>query len=259
MIKIFEYVSANGSRFVFKNYIIEVLSRDVSSNGMASYLLIEHEERYQPCSAEIKIHYAELGGYKCGGYFSGKYEGYRNGVSVTGGAVMLNIAHLRGNRIGTYLFSKIIAWAKQWPDADVDKIKIVEGDAQGDNGIRRNGMYEKAGIVFQYYDEAHSAGSSLPMKSFSLVEARSWKKNIIEIDMESYIIKQLGELESKEREISGLKSTVSYQRNRIDYATENPIKWLFQAIWNNHGAFIIVAIIVIMASVRAYYKLAFGM
>ncbi|WP_295983322.1 hypothetical protein [uncultured Variovorax sp.] len=92
------------------------------------------------------------------GSFVGCYSKLYDRVSLTSnavygdGAVFMDLSGLRGHRIGSYLFNEVVAWAKQWPDAEVKTITLNAGDATATNKVRRNRLYEQFKIAFDYND-----------------------------------------------------------------------------------------------------------
>jgi GNAT superfamily N-acetyltransferase len=72
-------------------------------------------------------------------------------IDLTGGFVVVDPSSMHGQRIGTYLFNEVIDWAKQWPDAVITPIKLVETDHV--NKIRRNHFYARFGFSFDFKDD----------------------------------------------------------------------------------------------------------
>jgi hypothetical protein len=94
--------------------------------------------------------------------------------------VTLDLPGLEGQRIGTYRMNEIVCWARQWPDADVNNIELLEGQAYGKNTARRNRCYEKFGFTFDYTDPEHWAGMSRAVKVRDLNAVENWKDTIAE-------------------------------------------------------------------------------
>lgn len=77
--------------------------------------------------------------------------------------------------------NQIVTWARQWPDADVRAVELLDGQAEdAKNKRRRNRFYERFGLVFDYADPEHRAGISCPMKVRELKNVDSWQRNITE-------------------------------------------------------------------------------
>lgn len=60
------------------------------------------------------------------------------------------------------MMNEIVKWAKQWPEANILKITLGEGDAYDENMERRNRFYEQFGIEFNYHDESRKTGPHAP-------------------------------------------------------------------------------------------------
>lgn len=110
--------------------------------------------------------------------FGGSYNG--RDVRLSNGGVFVDPAELRGHRIGTYLMNQVVGWAKQWPHTPVRAVRLLSLQASEDNKHRRNRLYEKFGLVFDYNDPAQRSGSSRPLKASELRESTSWEQNIRE-------------------------------------------------------------------------------
>ncbi|MBN0147646.1 hypothetical protein JTL51_32530, partial [Pseudomonas aeruginosa] len=120
------------------------------------------------------------------------YSRHFNSVSLTSpsmskGAVFLDLPGLDGQRIGTYLMNEIVQWVQQWPEANVNGIELLAGQAHGDNKARRNWFYEQFGLVFDYTDPEHREGRSRPMLAGALVKVETWRQNITEHRMLDYL------------------------------------------------------------------------
>lgn len=71
-----------------------------------------------------------------------------------GGNLVMTMTDLLGHRIGTFLMTEIVAWARQWPSAEVMQIKLAWKDEQpdawdGHNKPRRDRFYGQFGINFE--------------------------------------------------------------------------------------------------------------
>jgi hypothetical protein len=124
--------------------------------------------------------------------FMASYTRRTNTVSLTSGSnakglVALDFSELKGQRIGTFFFNEIVQWVKQWPDAQVNSIELLSGQATKSNKARRNRFYERFNIVFDYKDPEHEEGLSRPMLARDLVNVETWKQNIQEVDVMAYL------------------------------------------------------------------------
>lgn len=156
--------------------IIEV--RDENKTYPAThYLLIETEVRSTTwsvrnmpmTSSDIKVRatylYGSSGIFKAGHLISetgGKMQGSQGTVRLTNGSVLVDDS-MRGLHLGTYLFHKIVSWAKQFePTYTIVPISVIAGDAGKENKDRRNKLYINSGIRFQWNDEKDMGGRSDP-------------------------------------------------------------------------------------------------
>jgi len=93
---------------------------------------------------------------------------------------MIKVGSLRGLHIGTYAFSRIVAWAKRLgDDLLVHPIRISVVDAYDNkNKKRRNSMYENFGLRFAYRESngiPDAEGSSLStMTVRDLIAYENW-------------------------------------------------------------------------------------
>jgi GNAT superfamily N-acetyltransferase len=130
-------------------------------------------------------------GHRQEGRFEARYSAFANSLSLTYPTLFLDLYGLEGNRIGTYLMSVLVEWARQWPDADLARIELVAGQASEDNRDRRNRFYERFGIEFDWNDPLRrTSGFSKPMKIAALRDVESWKENISEIPFWDFMKKR---------------------------------------------------------------------
>ena len=119
--------------------------------------------------------------------FKATYDGHSNVVNLVTGGLFLDLAKLKGQRIGTYLMCSVVRWARQWPSAQVATIELVEGQASSDNKDRRNWLYEQFGIQFDYVTDDKLAGRSRPMRVADLLEVTAWEKNIAVQPLDTFL------------------------------------------------------------------------
>jgi hypothetical protein len=124
-----------------------------------------------------------------------------NTVKLTNGSVMMNFEQLRGLHLGTYMFSKIVKWAKQFdPTCVINSITVAFIDAiNEENKLRRNKFYENFGFEFEYHEIdgiTNASGITKPMNVSDLVDYENWPN--IENDTRcSEGLRQLGAALSK--------------------------------------------------------------
>ncbi|MGP8291146.1 hypothetical protein ACT3OH_12860 [Vreelandella zhanjiangensis] len=187
--------------------MLEVSNRDHEDGEPLGWIVLEREETYRRdpydeslYDATIRLSYQRLAGslshQEGRKYFDGSYSALTNAVSLTSrsmakGAVFLDLPGLEGHRIGTYLMNEIVRWAQQWPEANVNSIELVEGQAHGDNKARRNRFYEQFGLVFDYTDVEHREGRSRVMRAGELIQTEAWKQNLVEHTMIDYLVAKI--------------------------------------------------------------------
>lgn len=106
-------------------------------------------------------------------------NGFDRSVKLTNGSVMIDIDALRGLHIGTYLFYKVVDWAKNnAPGFRIVPIGLSSVDAKPENRDRRNSFYEHFGLKFEYITEKgveKSSGRSLAtLTTDDLVAYQNW-------------------------------------------------------------------------------------
>jgi GNAT superfamily N-acetyltransferase len=231
-------------------YVLEVRDRHEIDKPPIAWLVIEREERYRrdPCNneildASIRISYERLGprgsvpadskGDFSGGYTRG-FEQQRVSLtspSVTDGAVFLDLPELYGQRIGSYLMNEVVNWVRQWPQAEVAPVKLIEGQARGASKERRNRFYEKFGLVFDYRDADHREGLSRPMPAASLQPIESWKENLRELEMRGYINEVLTNSERESLELKTLRQAFKELWRGVQAAERHPAVWAIKQMW----------------------------
>lgn len=135
-------------------------------------------------------------------------------ISLTNGHVFIPHQDCRGYRIGTWVMNEIVTWASQWPNADIVKILLGDGDATTENKVRRNKFYEGFGIKFNYFEDNKLSGYSLPMKSSDLTNNKSWNKNfsgnIEVVDLVDFIKEITKELRCANKKVAVVKNLRNY-------------------------------------------------
>lgn len=201
--------------------VLEIRDKERVEEPPLGWIVVEREEVYvrdpldgQICEATIRLSYRRItarpSSYESGhGEFNGSYWRFFNAVSLTSssmasGAVCLDLPELYGQRVGTYLMNEIVEWVKQWPDASVNPIKLLIGQARGDNKARRNWFYEQFGLRFDYHDSGKREGVSLPMQVRELSIVETWKSNIVEHKMFDYLAERLDAVESAQSKVAAL-------------------------------------------------------
>lgn len=232
--------------------VLEIRDRNKVNGEPLAWLLVERQETSPRDGEEsICLYYEQIlpkfdrrrdGNRRC---FSGGYSKDRNMVSLTStsaaseGAVFLDLPGLEGQRIGTYLFNGIVTWAQRWPEATVNTVTLLGGQAYDANKARRNRFYERFGLVFDYADLEQREGKSLPMPAKALTPVETWKENIQERLVLDYLAdivyaetRASSELVYRERAIKDLQSD-------IKKAEAKPIRWVLRILWWHYAGIIV--------------------
>lgn len=154
---------------------------------------------------ELKLHFRVIQQRNegCTGVFEASYiRNYMGKESVSlsgtgrvnGGYITTN--GFEGHRLGTYLMSEVVRWAKQWPEANVETIKLGAEQAWPENLERRANFYERINIKFIYTDEEKHCGHSMPMlvKDLTIAEKELWRKQIFAVDLVDRFIDQVRQI-----------------------------------------------------------------
>jgi GNAT superfamily N-acetyltransferase len=219
--------------------------------GWVAVERVESAERDQGGTvfrASIVLHYSVIDQYSSfgqGGRFDASYCGVSNKLSLTsanvsGGAVFLDPGWLRGHRVGTYLMNEIVCWARQWPQATVNPVSLLEDQAGPRNKLRRNRFYEQFGLQFDYDDHAHSSGKSRAMPADALTPVSTWKENIVEHPVQALLAQLLDERRDIQLDVHGLQNVVREQSKSIDQAERSPWIWAARTWLSRHVQVIIV-------------------
>jgi hypothetical protein len=120
--------------------------------------------------------YGSEGPQKAGSLISemgGECSGQR--VRLTNGSVMVD-GSMQGLHVGTYLFHKIVSWAKKFDlSYKIVPISVISGDGHKKNKERRNKLYGNSGIRFIWDDPELRQGRSDPELTVSdLIAYANW-------------------------------------------------------------------------------------
>ncbi|WP_068638861.1 GNAT family N-acetyltransferase [Thauera butanivorans] len=227
--------------------VLEVRDRLKPDGEPIARLFVQRQENYrrddrdgQMYEASIRLSYQTIEPKhslrsRISGSFEGSYSrGFREGeasVSLIGGALFLDPAELRGQRIGTYLMNEIVVWAQQWPEAKVRPIKLLSGQAEEENRDRRNRFYERFGLVFAYSDPEHREGMSKSMPVKKLTPVTSWEVNIRERYPREYLAELLYERERMVMEASQRDTAIKNLSATLEDARNHPVRWAARRLW----------------------------
>lgn len=210
--------------------IIEVKSQK-RKHQVTYYLLVETKLKSRTwsfqgtstTSASIKVKatylYGSHGGFQPGQFISemgGELNDSNRSVRLTNGSVMVDNG-MRGLHVGTYLFHKIVFWAKQFdPSYRVVPISVTSSDAEGENKDRRNKLYTNSGIRFIWSGPVGMGGQSDPTLTISdLSPYANWPNITRNHDMSALdkTWQEVSTLKVKERELRVAKR---YHRRKYD-------------------------------------------
>lgn len=268
----FDNTWREGLRVKPRILVLEVRDKDRPKAEALGWVLVEREEIYRRdpddgsiYEASIRLSYqgitAKFSHRDSGkGEFDGSYSRSFNAVSLTSpsmskGAVFLDLPGLGGQRIGTYLMNEIVQWVLQWPEATVNSIELLAGQAHGDNKARRNWFYEQFGLVFDYTDPEHREGRSRPMPVGALSTVETWKQNISEHRMLDYLAAVLyaeeratSELRARERACDRL---IAEQRS----AEAQPLRWALKQLYYRYAGTVMAGLVLAMLVGMAWVKM----
>lgn len=232
--------------------VLEIRDKERVEDPALGWVVVEREETYvcdgdkgEICEASIRLSYrtitARRSSYEYGsGQFCGSYSRHFDAVSLTSssmakGAVCLDLPEFKGQRIGTYLMNEIVQWVQQWPQAEVNSIELLRGQARGDNKARRNRFYEQFGLRFDYTDSGQREGFSRPMQVKGLTVVNAWEQNIREHRMFDYLGERMDALDSAELELGARKQANEYLKEELKKAESRPLRWALRRFYILHS------------------------
>jgi hypothetical protein len=263
----------DGQRRKPRILVLEVRDKELPEAEAIGWVLVEREETYRRdprnnvlYEASIRLSYQRITAKSSHrddgkGWFAGSYSREFNSVSLTSasmskGAVFLDLPGLYGQRIGTYLMNEIVQWVQQWPEATVNSIELLEGQAHGDNKARRNWFYEQFGLAFDYTDAEHCEGRSRPIAAGALVSVEAWKQNIIEHRMLDYLSTILyaeerasSELQARDRACVEL---IAEQKK----AETRPLRWALRQLYYRYAGSACTGLVLAIVVCIAWIKMA---
>lgn len=215
-------------------------------------IVVEREEVVNMCArtgefrdAHLKLFFNRIeatGSHRANrprSYFSASCSRDGNGgfeVSLTSptrdrGAVFQDVHELKGHRIGTFIMNQLIEWVKQWPNAHVREIELLDGQAEDENRERRNRFYEQFGLKFNYTSAARREGRSLPMRVRDLNTVDTWKRNIKVRTFSDYLGDLLWERDRTSTELTCRDRAVKELVKEMRANEEQPLRWALRLTW----------------------------
>jgi hypothetical protein len=146
--------------------------------------------------------------------------------------------------------SEIVHLARDFPDANVNAVALLDGQAGAANKERRNRFYEQFGLVFDYSSADRSAGVSRPMRAGALNTVETWRQNITEYNFLDYLAGVLFERDEAAAELS-LRTRVCKDLIAERRAAEaSPLWWMLKTVyWRNAGALAFAGILSLLGFV----------
>lgn len=232
--------------------MLEVRHKDHVTDDPIAWVMVEREEVYsreqgdsvtQKASIRLRFRRIQSRYARCGrgsSSFDASYCNRTNTVSLTSahhgsGAVNLDLPGLEGNRIGTYLMNEIVLWVKQWPNAAVNSIELLAGQAIGENKGRRNWFYEQFGLKFDWTDpERREVGCSLPMLVQQLNTVSKWQENIAERKVLDYVEELMHSVERISWELKSRVKFIQDINQEAARAEAKPFRWALRIFAQRH-------------------------
>lgn len=119
----------------------------------------------------------------------------------------------KSHKIATYFMCQIVQWLQGFKVSDAGNfnmkpIKLTQEDGRGQNGIRRNRLYENMGIKIVKGEGVANLNE--------ILQRNSWMENIVEYkDIQEFVKNNLNEKNQLESRIKCLENTNSYQNLKI--------------------------------------------
>lgn len=228
--------------------VLEVRDKDRPESDVLGWLLVQKTETYikdrddgKTAEGSIRLSFERIlpkYSHQAGkGAFCASYSRRSNSVSLTSssinsdGGVFLDLPGLYGQRVGTYLMNEIVHWVQQWPEANVNTVKLIAGQGQGNNKARRNWFYEQFDLVFDFDDAEHSAGRSRPILAGALNTVETWRKNLVEHQLIDYLASVLYAERSTAVELDARTRACRELLVEQRQAMDSPVRWAIKQLY----------------------------
>lgn len=248
--------------------VLAVRARNADENSPPiAHLLIEREveEKYVAAAssgeapilseAELTLNYSVLEPAEQGagrsermGTLRAQYN-VQTGITLPSGSASLNLPDLHGNRIGTYLMHQMVKWTGRWPDAQLQPIRLDPPNATQDNLERRNALFQKIGIAFDFQDVGQCAGISKPVKSGALLTRSSWKQNITEIDPRAFMARLMFDRDAFRGALAKEQLETGRLRHQVNQIKTRPWRFVLDQLppsWPSWAVVVLVALMLAM-------------
>ena len=180
-------------------------------------------------------------------------------TTLSSGGVFMDLEGLKGQRITTFFMNEIVEWVKQWADATVASITVLEDHGRDpENRARRNRLYEQFGLEFDYEDELCQGGKSRPMLVAALTPTPAWSENIRVLSVFDYLSDAL--YAGDRAAIDLLQKSVAFEnvRARLADAERTPLRWALRQLWWRYMpmllGWILLAVMACVATAWLYWK-----
>ncbi|WP_323989553.1 hypothetical protein [Nguyenibacter sp. L1] len=144
--------------------------------------------------------------------------------------------------------NQIVSWACQWPDADVNPITLFAHQANGDNKIRRNRLYQQFGIVFDFADSDFAAGVARPMRARQLTPWRAMPANLTVLAIDAFMDEQQARVDELLLANLTLRRRHASCRDELSRAIDHPVAFTLTTLWYRHSTalFIVAGILMLL-------------
>lgn len=216
--------------------VLEVFKPDAPMTEPVAWVMVEREETESGGEVRLELFLRRIvtdGNFEFSGSesFVGSYNRNASLVRLSHGMTTMDLLGLEGHRIGTYLMTQIVQWAKQWPDARVASIELIDGQASDENRERRNHFWERYGLRFAFTDPSNRAGRSKAMRVADLYAVESWTQNINAHALDALVSRLLCEKERAEANARGLEEYARELGAETARLKAHPLRRVFSALW----------------------------
>ncbi|WP_338333655.1 hypothetical protein [Acetobacter sp. LMG 32666] len=139
--------------------------------------------------------------------------------------------------------NKIVEWAINWPDANINQIELFALQGHDENKLRRNRFYEQFGIKFDYTDSTHTEGTARPMQARSLTPLKQLPKNLSVISLDEFLDEQEKCLSKTKNDLENQQKLNERLNSNISHAYDHIIWFAAKTIWEKHFKFLLGTII----------------
>lgn len=254
---------------VLRDHVVLRVNDRVEPEQFRAWILLEITETYlldlratpaRPTEGKIEIRYREVGDRlrDCG--FSGSFSQSRDKGSITSsmvsmdGGVFLDPPALRGQRIGTYLMCRVVEFVRQLPNATLNAVDLMEGNAGDENRERRNRFYEQFGLRFEFNGPGRREGDALPMRCGDLTTdaaMAAWSRNIVEYEGGAGFERLVKLYDAEAARAASLADQMTLCKAELDKRDAHPLRWALKVVltrwFNRLGPFLFVATLIGLA------------